>query len=134
MYRKMVAETGTLFLSARTITGKPAVRWKSVILWPLPRQMSAKPADGNHMTIKVKKVIDGDTFQDSRNRFYRLTEVDAPEKKERGYKSAKVALQNMIGGEELVVKQVGESYNRKVVIARIRGEKTTINTKMKRKV
>lgn len=96
--------------------------------------MSAKPADDNHMTIKVKKVIDGDTFQDSRNRFYRLAEVDAPEKKERGYKSAKAALQNMIGGEELVVKQVGESYNRKVVIARIPGEKTTINTKMKRKV
>lgn len=86
------------------------------------------------MTIKVKKVIDGDTFQDSRNRFYRLAEVDAPEKKERGYKGAKAALQNMIGGEELVVKQVGESYNRKVVIARIPGEKTTINTKMKRKV
>ena len=86
------------------------------------------------MTIKVKKVIDGDTFQDSRNRFYRLAEVDAPEKKERGYKSAKVALQNMISGEDLVVKQVGESYNRKVVIARIPGEKTTINTKMKRKV
>ena len=86
------------------------------------------------MTIKVKKIIDGDTFQDSRNRFYRLAEVDAPEKKERGYKSAKTALQNMIGGEELIVRQVGESYNRKVVIVRIPGEKTTINTKMKRKV
>ena len=86
------------------------------------------------MTIKVKKVIDGDTFQDSRNRFYRLADVDAPEKQERGYGSAKTALQNMIGGEELVVKQVGESYSRKVVVARIPGEKTTINAKMKRKV
>jgi len=86
------------------------------------------------MTIKVKKVIDGDTFQDSRNRFYRLADVDAPEKRERGYKSAKENLENMITGEELVVKQVGESYNRKVVIVRIPGEKTTINAKMNRKL
>ena len=86
------------------------------------------------MAIKVKKVIDGDTFQDSRNRFYRLADVDAPEKTERGYKAAKEALKNMIAGEELVVKQVGESYNRKVVIARILGEKTTINAKMNRKL
>jgi len=84
--------------------------------------------------VKVKKVIDGDTFEDTRHRFFRLAEVDAPEKKERGYNKAKEALQNMIGGEELVVKQVGESYNRKVVVARIPGEKTTINAKMKRKV
>lgn len=86
------------------------------------------------MTIKVKKVIDGDTFQDSRNRFYRLADVDAPEKRERGYKSAKENLKNMIVGEELVVKQVGKSYNRKVVIARIPGEKTTINAKINRKL
>ena len=86
------------------------------------------------MTIKVKKVIDGDTFQDSRNRFYRLADVDAPEKREHGYISAKKALQNMISGEELVVKQVGESYNRKVVVARIPREKTTINAKMNRKL
>ena len=63
------------------------------------------------MTIKVKKVIDGDTFQDSRNRFYRLANVDAPEKTERGYKTAKENLKSMIAGEELVVKQLGESYN-----------------------
>lgn len=86
------------------------------------------------MTVKVKKIIDGDTFQDSRNRFYRLANVDAPEKKERGYNTAKENLKNMIAGEELIVKQVGESYNRKVVIAKIPGEKTTINSKMNRKL
>lgn len=86
------------------------------------------------MTIKVKKIIDGDTFQDSRNRFYRLANVDAPEKTEHGYKSAKESLKNMITGEELVVKQLDQSYNRKVVIARIPGEKTTINAKMNRKL
>lgn len=85
------------------------------------------------MKIKVKKVIDGDTFEDTRHRFFRLEGVDAPEKKERGYNKAKEALKEMIGGEELIVNQVGESYGRKVVKARIPGEKTTINTKMKRK-
>lgn len=86
------------------------------------------------MTIKIKKIIDGDTFQDSRNRFYRLAGVDAPEKKERGYNKAKEALQTMIGGEKLIVKQVGESYGRKVVEARIPGEKATVNAKMNRKL
>lgn len=86
------------------------------------------------MAITVKKVIDGDTFQDSRNRFYRLANVDAPEKRERGYNSAKTALQGMIDGEKLIVTQVGKSYNRKVVFARIPGEKTTINAKMNRKL
>ncbi len=86
------------------------------------------------MRVKVKKVIDGDTFEDNRHRFFRLAEVDAPEKKERGYNKAKEALQNMIGGEELIVNQVGVSYGRKVIEARIPGEKTTINTKMKRKI
>jgi endonuclease YncB( thermonuclease family) len=86
------------------------------------------------MTIKVKKVIDGDTFQDSRNRFYRLADVDAPEKKEHGFNTAKQALKGMIEGEEIVIKQVGVSYNRKVVVARIPGEKTTINAKINRKL
>ncbi|PIQ69676.1 MAG: hypothetical protein COY22_00365 [Candidatus Tagabacteria bacterium CG_4_10_14_0_2_um_filter_40_13] len=83
--------------------------------------------------VKVKKVIDGDTFEDTRHSFFRLEGVDAPEKRERGYNKAKEALKNMIDGEELIVKQVGESYGRKVIEARIPGEKTTINTKMKRK-
>lgn len=83
--------------------------------------------------IKVKKVIDGDTFQDSRNRFFRLAEIDAPEKKERNYNKAKKALTNFIEGENLIVEQVGTSYRRKVVKARKAGEKTTINAKMKRK-
>lgn len=84
--------------------------------------------------VNVKKIIDGDTFQDTRKKFFRLAEVDAPEKTEKGYKSAKKALKTMIEGEQLIVKQVGTSYNRKVVIARKPGEKMTINTKMKRKL
>lgn len=81
--------------------------------------------------IKVKKVIDGDTFQDTRNRFYRLAEVNTPEKRKRGYQKAKEALKSFIEGEELIIKIEGESYGRKVVIARKPGEKMSINTKMK---
>jgi len=84
-------------------------------------------------TIKVKKIIDGDTFQDTRNKFFRLAEIDTPEKKERGYQKAKEILKNFIKDEKLIVKIEGVSYGRKVVIARIPGEKTTINAKMKRK-
>ncbi len=83
--------------------------------------------------VNVKKVLDGDTFQDTRNRFFRLAEIDTPEKRERGYKLAKETLKDMIDGEQLIVKQVGESYNRKVVFVRMPGEKMTINTKMKRR-
>lgn len=85
------------------------------------------------MKIKVKKVIDGDTFQDSKNRFFRLAEIDTPEKRERGYQKAKSTLENFINGESLVVNIEGESYNRKVVQAKKLGEKMTINEKMKRK-
>lgn len=85
------------------------------------------------MKIKVKKVVDGDTFQDTRNRFFRLADIDTPEKRERGYQKAKDTLENFIGGEELLVKVEGKSYNRKVVLVNKPGEKMTINEKMKRK-
>jgi endonuclease YncB( thermonuclease family) len=39
--------------------------------------------------ITVKKVHDGDTFKGSRDQFYRLAEVYAPERGQRGYKKAK---------------------------------------------
>ena len=83
--------------------------------------------------VKVKKIIDGDTFQDTKNKFFRLSNIDTPEKKERGYQKAKEILKNLIRDEKLIVKIEGISYGRKVVTARIPGEKMTINTKMKRK-
>lgn len=83
--------------------------------------------------IKVKKIIDGDTFQDTKNRFFRLAEIDTPEKKERGFQKAKETLDNLIRGEDLIAKIEGQSYSRKVVIVRKPGEKTTINEKMQRK-
>ncbi len=82
--------------------------------------------------IKVKKVIDGDTFKDTRGRFYRLAGVNAPEKKKRGYKKAKKVLINFIEGKELIIKIEGKSYGRNVVKARKSREKRTINEKMRR--
>ncbi|OGZ18739.1 MAG: hypothetical protein A2175_00425 [Candidatus Nealsonbacteria bacterium RBG_13_42_11] len=83
--------------------------------------------------IKVKKVLDGDTFQSTRGVFFRLAEIDTPEKREPGYNKAKGILKNLIDSEELIIKIKGKSYGRKVVEAKIPGEKMTINTKMKRK-
>ena len=83
--------------------------------------------------IRVKKIIDGDTFQDTRNRFFRLAGIDTPEKRKRGYSKAKETLENMISKKELIIKVEGKSYNRQVVTVRIPGEKTTINNKMLRK-
>ena len=83
--------------------------------------------------IKVKKVIDGDTFQDLKNKFFRLANVNAPEKRKSGFQKAKETLKKLIQKEELIIKVEGESYNRKVVIARKLGEKTTVNEKMRRK-
>lgn len=83
--------------------------------------------------IRVKKAVDGDTFQDTRNKFFRLADVDTPEKKERGFQKAKETLDNLIRGEELIAKIEGQSYNRKVVTVRKPGEKTTINEKMQRR-
>lgn len=83
--------------------------------------------------LKVKKIIDGDTFQDSRNRFFRLAGVNAPDKKERGFQKAKESLTKLINNEELITKVEGKSYNRKVVMVRKPGEKTTINEKMQRR-
>lgn len=85
------------------------------------------------MKLRAKKIIDGDTFQDTRNRFFRLANVDTPEKRQRGYQKAKETLSKLISEEELIVDVKGKSYNRKVVIAKKLGEKTSINEKMRRK-
>jgi len=83
--------------------------------------------------IKVKKVIDGDTFQGTRGGFFRLADVDAPEKRKRGYQKAKETLKKFVEGEELIIKVEGVSHGRKVVKTRKPGEKITINEKMRRK-
>ncbi|MFH0829230.1 MAG: thermonuclease family protein [Candidatus Kerfeldbacteria bacterium] len=85
------------------------------------------------MRVRVKKVIDGDTFEDTRKRFFRLADIDTPEKRERGYQKAKGILKDYINGEELIARVEGQSYGRKVATVRKPGEKMSINTKMKRR-
>ncbi len=82
--------------------------------------------------ITAKKVIDGDTFEGPRKQFFRLAEVDAPEKGERGYQKAKEILKKAIEGERVYVQTVGKSYGRDVARVRLPGEKRTVNEKMKR--
>lgn len=85
------------------------------------------------MPISVKKIIDGDTFMDEGGEYYRLANVNAPEKGRRGAIKATETLRDLIEGERLVVDEVGKSYGRSVVKIRKVGEKTTINEKMRRK-
>lgn len=47
--------------------------------------------------VKVKKVIDGDTFEAPRKKFYRLAEVNAPEKETKAGKKAKEYTQRALG-------------------------------------
>ncbi len=83
--------------------------------------------------IKVKKVIDGDTFEGSRKKFYRLAGIDTPEKRSRGFNKAKEILKDMIEGKEVFVEEKGQSYGRKVVVARVQRTKMTVNERMKRR-
>jgi len=71
---------------------------------------------------KVKKVIDGDTMVVSSPvsgaNFIRIAGVNAPEKTQRGYETAKAKLRSRVGGKKVWVTPVGKSYGR--VVARVR--------------
>jgi micrococcal nuclease len=70
---------------------------------------------------KVTKIIDGDTFlTDRRKNPVRLANVDTPEKRQPGYQDAKKALQNLIGGKEVVIDTVArDKYSRSVAKVKI---------------
>lgn len=82
--------------------------------------------------VKITKAIDGDSMKDSRGNHYRLAGIDAPEKGARDYVKAKEKLENKVVGETVYIKEVGRSYGRLVVEARVKGEKGTVNQSMKR--
>jgi len=71
---------------------------------------------------KVKKIIDGDTMVVSSSvsgaNYIRIAEINAPEKGQRGYETAKAKLKSRIGGKKVWVTPVGKSYGR--IVARIR--------------
>lgn len=71
---------------------------------------------------KVKKVIDGDTIKVSSpvrgSPYVRLAGVDAPEKGQRGFRTATQNLRSRVGGKKVWVRPVGKSYGR--TVARVR--------------
>ena len=80
------------------------------------------------MTIqrKVVKAIDGDTLE-VRNKirgtnYIRLANVNAPERGERGYSSAKSKL-NILSGKTVTLVPRGRSYDRVVADVRYKGRK-----------
>ena len=78
----------------------------------------------------VVKVIDGDTFQ-TKTRIIRLTNVDTPEKGQKGYQDAKQALKDLIQGEIVTITTKGkDSYGRSLGDVKINGH--SVNKAMKK--
>lgn len=71
---------------------------------------------------KVKKIIDGDTLilssPISGSKYIRIAGVNAPEKRQRGYQTAKAKLKSRVGGKKVWITPVGKSYGR--IVARVR--------------
>jgi endonuclease YncB( thermonuclease family) len=80
---------------------------------------------------KVTKVIDGDTFLTTRRKHpVRLANIDTPEKGQSGYSDAKKALQDLIGGQEVIIDtKARDKFNRSVANVKI-GNKS-VNKAMK---
>jgi endonuclease YncB( thermonuclease family) len=70
------------------------------------------------MRRKVKKVLDGDTFQTHRkvngSNIVRLANYNAPEKNQHGGKRATNRLRGLIGGKSVTIDPRGKSYGRTV--------------------
>ena len=82
----------------------------------------------NKFMRKVRKVIDGDTVKVNKpvrgSSYIRIAGINAPEKRQRGYQTAKSNLRGKIGGEKVWVKPVGKSYGRTVAkIRKVRRDK-----------
>ena len=71
---------------------------------------------------KVKRVLDGDTFQTHRkvngSNYIRLAGVNAPEKYQFGGREATQRLKRQIQGKTVTLQPVSRSYSR--VVARVR--------------
>lgn len=77
---------------------------------------------------RVKKIIDGDTMIVSSSvngsNYIRIANVNAPEKRKRGYQTAKAKLRSRIGGRRVWVTPVGKSYGRTVAkVRKVRSDK-----------
>ncbi|MDP3043389.1 MAG: hypothetical protein Q8N21_03225 [bacterium] len=83
-------------------------------------------------TIKVKSIIDGDTFVGEDKIHYRLVSVDAPETNQPGFNKCRTALEKLILNKELEIlrEQSNTSFGRPVVEVRVIGESDSVNKKM----
>lgn len=86
------------------------------------------------MKRKVKKVLDGDTFEtytkiNGTNRV-RLAGINAPEKHQFGGQKATNRLRGLIGGKTVTITPKGRSYNR--IIADVRINRKSVAKKLKR--
>jgi len=81
---------------------------------------------------KVTRVLDGDTVKVKNGPYLRLEGVNAPEKRQRGFDTAKKALKNMVLNKTITYKKVAtDVYGRPV--AKIKVGIKSVNTTMKRK-
>lgn len=83
--------------------------------------------------VKVKEVIDGDTFLDSKNKKFRLENVDAPEIGKPGSRKATQELKRLIEDEEIGIEQVARDRYRRPVVRVYKGRES-VNKKMRRKL
>lgn len=84
---------------------------------------------------KVKRVIDGDTFEIFRpingTRFIRLAGVNAPEKFQRGGIKSTNRLKRYIEGKTITLIPRGRSYAR--IVGDVRYKRKSVNKRIKRK-
>lgn len=81
---------------------------------------------------KVTRVVDGDTIKVKSGPYLRLAEVNAPEKRQRGFNEATEALKKLVMNKTITYQEVDtDIYGRPVVKVKV-GSKS-VNTAMKRK-
>lgn len=81
----------------------------------------------------VKRIKDGDTFVVNRKikgtNIIRLANVDAPEKYQRGGKTATNKLKGLIGGKSVTIVPKAYSYGR--LVAEVRINRRSVNKRMR---
>ncbi len=84
---------------------------------------------------KVKRVVDGDTFELHRSlngsKYVRLANVNAPEKGAVGGRKATNVLRGMIGGKTVTIKPKGRSDGR--TVGDVVADRKSVNKRLKRR-
>jgi endonuclease YncB( thermonuclease family) len=87
------------------------------------------------MTIqrKVKRVVDGDTFEVYRkvrgSKFIRLAGVNAPERRQKGGRQATLRLKRLVEGKTVTLTPRARSYNR--IVGDVRCRRKSVNKRLK---